>query len=121
MRAAQRVPWNKGKKFAKPAAFARTAGDKNHPSRRKSASYDGTTAEKARIIAEIIQANGGVMETTALTKAAKEKGITSLTGMVNYLNAGWLRRTRTPKGDSAYRFLKMPPAPAGEPTVETIE
>jgi hypothetical protein len=118
-------------KKKKPGPWARqhpgprgtkSPGNAKHPANRASASFDGTTAEKARTIIGIVRdAPGGLITLEDLVAKAREAGVTSMTGSVNYIRQGYLRRTRMAgSGKTAYRFLRMPPGPppAPEPQAE---
>jgi hypothetical protein len=70
--------------------------------------------EKARQVVAIVREAGVPLSVKELGAAAREHGITSLTGIVAYVKKGWLKRT-TRQGVARYSFLEMPPEAGGPP------
>lgn len=84
---------------------------------RKDLSYGERKAasrEKAAKLAIILKEAGGPLSTADLSAAAREVGITSMTGIYGYVVKGWLKRTGKSKGNYKYSFAQMPPE-AGAP------
>jgi hypothetical protein len=68
--------------------------------------------EKARVIVGLVQDAGHPLTITELVPLARAQGITNLTGIYNYVRAGYLKRVKQ-GGQPAYAFVAMPPE-AGE-------
>lgn len=82
-----------------PAREALTYTERKHASR-----------DKAEKLATILKEAGKPLLTAELAAAAREVGITSLTGIFGYVRKGWLKRTGKSKGTFRYSFLQLPSA-----------
>lgn len=81
------------------------------PRARKALSYSERKAasrDKAEKLAIILKEAGRPLSTAELSAAAREVGITSMTGIYGYVVKGWLKRTGKQKGKFRYSFVQLP-------------
>src|SRR5262245_10440083 len=69
------------------------------------------TDRKAATVVGLVRDAGGPVTIKELVPLARAAGIDSLTGMVNYVTQGYLKRTKK-RGHRAYAFVAMPSSPS---------